>query len=809
MTLKLCQSTLRLALMSCACVSTSIAQQASLPGSEAAGGFENLAEIIVTATRHEAPLSKVPISVSAFSQDSMDTRGVKDFTDLVRFTPGVAIDAGGTNAISIRGIASSGGAGTTGIYIDDTPIQLRAIGFNPDDTLPKTFDLERVEVLRGPQGTLFGAGSEGGTVRYILPQPSLTTNSTYGKSEISYTEGGSANYEAGIAQGGPVIENVLGFRASAWYRRDGGWIDQIDPTTGALVDKNANHEETVVLRLSASWRPAENILVTPGIIYQDRRRNNISDYWPFDSNPRRNDFRSADPSATREPDKYYLPSLKMTVDFNSMQLISNTSTFRRKDLSGYEGTLNNLGYYQNIGFGTGYPTVNFLNPSVYPLFDATGVHLPQGLTNYRSPARITNRQDNFTQEVRLQSADPSSRWIWTAGLFFEANREQSTEEINDPMQNQLFESLFGTTATAAYGIPLLPNNDAYVNNVISHDHQFAGFAETTFAITDAFKLIAGARYSRTSYSFTQNADGPQNGGPSQSSGNQSEKPFTPKLGVTYQIDPDNLLYATYAKGFRIGGANAQVPLPSLGTCGLKAEPGPYGSDNTSSYEIGAKNKLFDKARLASSLYYIRWNKIQQTVFIPTCGLQYTANEGTAVAKGFDVQADLDLGNFLTLQAAIGYTDARYTSSVSNNDPVAPRNIVNRGDAIIGESGLPGAPWTASVGPQLGFNIFEHKSFARLDYQWQSHNRWDSPFTDPTTTQYYKYKFIPSSTTFVSFRAGSKIGDWQVETFIDNLLDSHTITNFTIYNFGAAAPPPLVRDYTFRPRTFGLTFIYRH
>jgi len=121
-----------------------------------------MAEITVTATRREESLSKVPISISAFSQETMDQKGVKDITDLVRFTPGVSIDQTGTNAISIRGISSSGGAGTTGIYIDDTPIQMRSVGFNPDDTLPKTFDLDRVEVLRGPQGTLFGSGSEGG-----------------------------------------------------------------------------------------------------------------------------------------------------------------------------------------------------------------------------------------------------------------------------------------------------------------------------------------------------------------------------------------------------------------------------------------------------------------------------------------------------------------------------------------------------------------------------------------------------------------------------------------------------------------------
>ena len=158
------------------------------PADSSAGSLE---EIVVTATRREENLSKVPISISAYTQETMDIKGIKDFTDIVRFTPGVTIDADQTNSISIRGISSSGGAGTTGIYIDDTPIQIRALGFNPDDTLPKTFDLDRVEVLRGPQGTLFGAGSEGGTVRYIMTQPSLTKSSVYSRAETSYTQGGA------------------------------------------------------------------------------------------------------------------------------------------------------------------------------------------------------------------------------------------------------------------------------------------------------------------------------------------------------------------------------------------------------------------------------------------------------------------------------------------------------------------------------------------------------------------------------------------------------------------------------------------
>src|SRR6202140_4870006 len=185
-----------------------------------------LQEIVVTATRHEESLSKVPISVTAMTQEALDIRGVKDFQDVARFTPGVNIDNSGTNNISIRGISGTGGAGTTGIYLDDTPIQMRALAFNPDEALPKSFDIDRVEVLRGPQGTLFGAGSEGGTVRYITTQPSLTKTSIYGRSEFSSTQYGDPSYEAGAAVGGPLVSGTLGARATIWFRRDGGWIDR-------------------------------------------------------------------------------------------------------------------------------------------------------------------------------------------------------------------------------------------------------------------------------------------------------------------------------------------------------------------------------------------------------------------------------------------------------------------------------------------------------------------------------------------------------------------------------------------------------
>src|SRR5580704_10828657 len=272
-----------------------LAADTNAPVSAPESSSNGLQEIVVTATRHEESLSKVPISVTALTQDAMDERGIKDFQDIARFTPGVNIDNSGTNAISIRGISSSAGAGTTGIYIDDTPIQMRSLGFNPDDTLPKTFDLERAEILRGPQGTLFGAGSEGGAVRYIMTQPSLTTASTYVRTEASYTQYGQPSYEFGVAHGGPIIDGTLGFRASAWYRSDGGWIDRVDPTTDQTTAHNVNYSHTLVLRLAGIWQPLNSLTVTPSIMYQNRQEHDQSTYWPAYSNPGAGQFNTATP----------------------------------------------------------------------------------------------------------------------------------------------------------------------------------------------------------------------------------------------------------------------------------------------------------------------------------------------------------------------------------------------------------------------------------------------------------------------------------------------------------------------------------
>src|SRR5581483_5891774 len=241
------------------------------------------------------------------------------------------------------------------------------------------------------------------------------------KAETSYTQNGAMSYEAGVAAGGPIIDGALGVRASAWYRRDGGWIDRLDPTTLAIVDPNANHDDSLALRVAALWQPNDNLQITPSIYFQHRARNDVTIYWPEYSNPNKDQYFSANPTPRQEPDKFYLPSLNVEADFGPVRLISTTAYFHRDEVSGYDGTLYNLGYYQTLITDSPY----------YPLLDGSGIHLPPALQNYRSPATVTNQQRNFSQEIRLQSTDPNARLLWTVGGFYSQNRQFSLEEIHD------------------------------------------------------------------------------------------------------------------------------------------------------------------------------------------------------------------------------------------------------------------------------------------------------------------------------------------------------------------------------------------
>jgi outer membrane receptor protein involved in Fe transport len=307
-----------------------------------------------------------------------------------------------------------------------------------------------------------------------------------------------------------------------------------------------------------------------------------------------------------------------------------------------------------------------------------------------------------------------------------------------------------------------------------------------------------------------------------------------------------MVYFTYAKGFRPGGGNPTIPYdptfanPNIGctgdfiTLGIPHAPTTYRSDSVQSFEVGAKNNIDNRIRLASSAYYIKWNNIQGNVVPPVCQIQWTDNLGNAVSKGFDIQADIQVTKDLSVDATYGYTDARYTkngfpSGVSPDAGVLP--LVLKGDGIGGPNGIGTGfsvpPWTATLGAEYKFAVLEHESFLRLDYEYIAADKYNhaalegtpaelSPdgIIKPNTSTYDPASFAQARQSFASARLGTTLGDWAVSLFVDNLTDSHTTINYNHQtdpknpDTGALLASPAYRYITYRPRTFGVTVTLR-
>jgi len=679
-----------------------------------------------------------------------------------------------------------------------------------------------------------------------------------------------------------LVDGVFGIRVSAWARYDGGWINHVDPTTGDLIDKDTNYADAENFRIAALWKPGSAVTITPSMVYQKNYKHDENTYWPAYSNPSNGVYNNATPELQPVPDQYALPALKIDVNFEKSEIISNSSYYWRKELSAYEGTAYDLAYYESLPWSTnpntggiacpdtglvptgstglGQPPPVGGNPpcSWYPLIDVNGIHLPPGFDGYSTPNTITNRQRSWTQEVRWQSTDDSSRWRWTIGAFWQYSKEQSIEELKDTQINQLYNVLFGEDAYAVYGgnwytcpgyadpygvaYTAIPACDIYYNNNQTSDRQAAVYGELGYQITDKLRLTLGERVARDSFTISHYADGFENYGPGTppiTTAQQSETPNTPKVNLSYQMDTTDLFYATYAKGFREGGGNP--PLPSycgtpdvpgpLQQLGFATAPGTYNPDSTQSYEIGTKNSFASWFKIATSVYYIQWHNIQQNVYVAgSCGLQFTDNLGTAIAKGADIQIEIAAGHW-KFDIATGYTDARYSADsfspcYYNPTPCGQpagtifKPLANVGDAISGEAATeyaPGlnAPWTASLGGEFDFKAGEHPAFVRADFEFEGRNNWLSVLQDPANAQFnplgnsltVSNTYTLPSTFFGSVRGGVTLNSWQLALFVDNVFDSHTETNYQLSqpdSYNPTPPADQQNAYTFRPRTFGIT-----
>jgi len=271
-------------------------------------------------------------------------------------------------------------------------------------------------------------------------------------------------------------------------------------------------------------------------------------------------------------------------------------------------------------------------------------------------------------------------------------------------------------------------------------------------------------------------------------------------GVTYQINPDDMVYFTVAKGYRIGGANPPFPISAcaadLAALGISSVPSSYNSDTVLSYEAGSKNRFMDgRMQLSGSVYYLEWSNIQQSNYLPSCGFKYTTNLGSAVSKGFDLQGEWLPIDALAIDFSLGYTDAHYTTSSA----IGSSFLALKGDK------LPGSPWTFSLGAQYNTQVMGRDSFVRVDYVYSSRETGMTPPLDPASSSYDPGLVGQPETDVVTLRAGTTVGNLNVSVFADNLLNSHPQLNYTHQDQYTL----LYEATTLRPRTVGVTAIYRY
>jgi iron complex outermembrane receptor protein len=758
---------------------------------------QTLQEVVVTAERREQTLDKVPESLTALSQKTMDDLHIQSFSDLATIVPGLVLAppqvyTQAQTDVAIRGIYSNGNAPTTGIYIDETPIEIRrmdnaAISGSPQ---PDIFDLERIEVLRGPQGTLFGSSAMGGAIRYITPQPSLDETSGYAKAEYGYTDRGAPSYAVGVAYGAPVVEGVAGFRMSGWFHSDGGFLDVEDPYTGNIVKRNVNSDHAYTLRPAFTVAPTDGLTITPAVFIQQQHSDGPSIYWAS-LLPKPEDGAPVSGNLAPQPynDRLTVPSLAIKYNFNGMVLQSDTS-FVHRDYLDYDDWTN----LEPVLLG-GAP----VNPSL------------SGYSFRDSNIDFTRASQ---QEFRLTSSDPNARVTWVAGAYYRHALEGASQ-LAGPGLSPITELIAGQTSQQFFGVPNYVANGqtlAGYTFFTTVDQQTAVFGQISINILPHLKAEFGVRVEHAVVEQqNETYAGPLNGAAfaTQTLPDQVQNPVTPRFSLSYQYTDEDMIYLTAAKGYRAGGSNALnastdvLCEPSLRALGLTSVPEQYRSDGLWSYEVGAKDSFFERRlALQASAYFIDWPGIQTSFALPSCGLGFFTNSGKAISKGFDLQLAAVPLDGLKLSLNVGYTDAYYPNASFG----APTNgvvplLIGAGDKLADV-----LPWTVATTAEYQWDISRlwsgARSYFRADYRWLD----AAPKADPNVVGYDSQTgpYPNQAYGMLNLRLGVLHQGLDLSAFVNNATRANPLIGYNNIFYGN----PLFEAAAIRPLTVGLTALYR-
>ena len=796
-----------------------------------AGGTDQLAEVTVTAQKRTEDIKDIPFSVSAISGDVLAERHIANYDDITRTVPSVAFQAGpgpGLDNIEIRGVSSTSGSATVGIYIDESSVTVSNSAFD-GAVQPKLFDLDRIEVLRGPQGTLYGASSMGGTIRFITKQPDLHSFSAAVSTDLSDTHHGGFNHEEYGILNIPVIEGVFALRIGADISRESGYIDRYTPTetgadptgtsvlelgsndsTGVLGRRGVNDVRTEVFRVVGKYAAPDDWVITPAFLYQHTAADDTNIFYP-DIGTYEQDKRVAEPYS----ETLQLPTLTITKDFGGADLTSVTSYFKRDFRRTTDGTLYNSNIIANVYIADGsYSTPPTPTPTDAQLYQTQTV-----LGFLPSPAYYEAKTEQFSQELRLSSKSTHIAGIaatWTAGLYYSSQRRAFTDNEFIPGLQATFQSIFGysiDSSASILGPTYYPATSAmpgisFANDLINYAHatpkeeQIAPFGEVGLQIAPSLKAAVGLRYvsARSSEGVTS-AGFYGYGLPPQYTVSGKYSATTPKFSLEYALNESSNLYMTIAKGFRLGGPTGPVPAfapngpppatpgtcdPDYQTFGLNGAPKQYDSDSLWSYEVGSKGRYFNnRLSVNAAVYAINWTNIQQTINLPTCGYLFTTNVGGAKVYGSELELRALVNSNVTLGLNAGSTHA-YISSVSPEGA----GIVSPGEWVLN---VPLYTITPSIDYSLAVND-RTTLFARSDFPYTGRSR--GYFDSSGLSHVFQpgYGIVNASVGFVVDR-------FSLSVYAKNLLNWQHVIQYPSVN-------SVQQGYTVRPATFGLAMSMR-